>query len=83
MRHFGKITGHHSRPQFQLSLLGALALLGTCRHLAAKVGTSKGRGKQWKTTPKKLPRMQRVRSHTGRLTGLWFLSKLTQELDTN
>jgi hypothetical protein len=38
---------HHSRPQFQLSPLGALVLLGTWRHLAAKVGTSKGRGKQW------------------------------------
>jgi hypothetical protein len=32
----------HSRPQFHLSLLGALALTGTWRHLAAKVGTSKG-----------------------------------------
>jgi hypothetical protein len=62
MRHFGKITGHHSRPQFHLLLLGALALLGTWRHLAAKVGTSKGRGKQWQTTPKNLPRMQRARA---------------------
>jgi hypothetical protein len=35
----------NSRPQFHLSLLGALALLGTWRHLAAKVGTPKGRGK--------------------------------------
>jgi hypothetical protein len=35
----------HSRPQFHLSLLGALALMGTWRHMAAKVGTSKGRGK--------------------------------------
>jgi hypothetical protein len=33
----------HSRPQFRLSLLGALASMGTWRHLAAKVGTSKGR----------------------------------------
>jgi hypothetical protein len=31
----------HSRPQFNLSLLGAIALMGTWRHLAAKVGTSK------------------------------------------
>jgi hypothetical protein len=54
-RHFGKITGHQSRPQFHLSLVGALVLLGTCRHLAAKVGTSKGRGNQWQTTPKNLP----------------------------
>jgi hypothetical protein len=56
------ITGHHSRPQFHLSLLGALALLETWRYLAAKVGTSKGRGKQWQTTPKNLPRMQRARA---------------------
>jgi hypothetical protein len=59
---FGKITGHHSRPQFHLSLLGVLALLRTRRHLVAKVGTSKGRGKQWQTTPKNLPRMQRARA---------------------
>jgi hypothetical protein len=26
------------------------------------VGTSKGTGKQWQTTPKNLPRMQRVRA---------------------
>jgi hypothetical protein len=52
----------HSRPQFRLSLLGALALMGTWRYLAAKVGTSKGRRKQWQTTPKKLPRMQRTRA---------------------
>jgi hypothetical protein len=41
-RHFGKITDH-SRPQFHLSLLGALALMGTWRNLAVKVGMSKGR----------------------------------------
>jgi hypothetical protein len=62
MCHFSIITGHNSRPRFHLSLLGALALLGTWRHLAAKVGTSKGRGKQWQTTPKNLPRMQRARA---------------------
>ena len=32
----------------------------TWRHLAEKVGTSKGRGKQWHPTPKNLPRMQRA-----------------------
>jgi hypothetical protein len=52
----------HSRPQFHLSLLGELALMGTWRHLAAKVGKSKGRGKQWQTTPKNLPRMQCARA---------------------
>ena len=32
------------------------------RHLAAKVGTSKGGGKQWQTIPKNLPRMQCARA---------------------
>jgi hypothetical protein len=50
----------HYRPQFHLSLLGAMALMGTWRHLAVKVGTPKGREKQWQTTPKDLPRMQRA-----------------------
>jgi hypothetical protein len=36
-------------------------LLGTWRHLEAKVGTSKGREKQWQTTPKKLPIMNPAR----------------------
>jgi len=39
----------------------------------AKVGTSKGGGKQWQTTPKNLPRMQWAKSHIGSITGLWFL----------
>jgi hypothetical protein len=54
------IMDGNCRPQFHLSLLGALALLGTWRHLTAKVGTSKGSGKQRQTTPKNLPRMQRA-----------------------
>ena len=61
-RNLGKITGNLSRPQFHLSLLGSLASLRTYRHLAAKVGTSKGGGKQWQTTPKNLPRMQCARA---------------------
>ena len=61
-RNLGKITGQISRPQFHLSLLGSLASLWTSRHLAAKVGTSKGGGKQWQTTPKNLPRMQCARA---------------------
>jgi len=56
---FGKITGKHSRPQFHLPPLGSLA---SSRHLVAKVGTSKRGGKQWQTTPKNVPRMQRTRS---------------------
>jgi hypothetical protein len=82
-RHFGKITGHYSRPQFHLLLpRSARVFLGTWRQLAAKVGTSKGRRKQWKTTSKNLHIMQRARSHAVRLTGLWFLPKLAQRLNT-
>jgi hypothetical protein len=40
-------------------------------------------GKQWQTTPKKLAKDAAYQSHTGRLTGLWFLSKLAQGLNTN
>ena len=61
-RNLGKITGQISRPQFHLSLLRSLASFRTYRHLAAKVGTSKGGGKQWQTTPKDLPRMQCARA---------------------
>ena len=50
----GKITGHLSRPQFHLSLLGSPASLRTYRHLAAKVGTSKGGGKQWQNYPQEI-----------------------------
>ena len=83
-RNLGKITtGHLSRPQFHLSLLGSIASLRTERHVAAKVGTSKGGGKQWQTTPKNLPRMQRAKSHIGSITGLWFLPDRPLELNTN
>ena len=61
-RNLGKITGQISRLQFHLSLIGSLASLRTYRHLAAKVGTSKGGEKQWQTTPKNLPRMQCARA---------------------
>ena len=61
-RNLGKITGQLSRPQFHLLLQGSLVSLRTYRHLAAKVGTSKGGGKQWQTTPKNLPRMQCARA---------------------
>jgi hypothetical protein len=63
----------HSRPKFHLSLLGALALIATWRHLVAKVGRFKGRGKQWQRTPKNVPRMQRARAIPVSLTSLWFL----------
>ena len=52
-RNLGKITGQISRPQFHLSLLGSLASLRTYRHLAAKVGTSKGGGKAMANYPQR------------------------------
>ena len=83
-RNLGKIAGHLSRPQFHLSLLGLLAsLLRTYRHLAAKVGTSKGGGKQWQTTPKLLAQDAVCQSHTGHMTGLWFLPARPLRLNTN
>ena len=62
IRNLGKITGQISRPQFQLPLQGSLTSLWTYRHLAAKVATSKGGGKQWQTTPNHLPSMQCARA---------------------
>ena len=47
-----------SRPYFRLSLIEVSRVACTWRHLEAKVGTSKGGGKQWQPTPKNLPRMQ-------------------------
>ena len=61
-RNLGKNYRTNSRPQFHLLLLGSLASLRTYRHLAARVGTSKGGGKQWQTTPKNSPRMQCARA---------------------
>ena len=61
-RNLCKITGYLSHPHFHLSLLGSLTSLRTYRHLVAKVGTSKGGGKQWQTTPKNLPRMHCARA---------------------
>ena len=54
-RNLGKITGHLSRPQFHLSLLGSLASLRTYRHLAAKVGTSKVGESNGKLPPSTCP----------------------------
>ena len=73
-RNLGKITtGHLSRPQFHLSLLGSLSSLRTQRHVVAKVGTSKDGEKQWQTNLKNVPRMQCAKSHIGSIAGLWFL----------
>ena len=54
-RNLGKYYRTISRPQFHRSLLGSLASLRTYRHLAAKLGTSKGGGKQWQNTPRTCP----------------------------
>ena len=54
-RNLDKITGQISRPQFHLSLLGYFASLRTYRHLAAKVGTSKGGESNGKLPPSTCP----------------------------
>jgi hypothetical protein len=46
--------------------------------LAANVGTSKRGGRQWQTTPKNLPGMQRTRA----IPVAWFLPKLALGLNT-
>jgi len=55
----------------------------TQRHVAAKVGTSKGGGKQRQTTPKNMPRMQCAKSHIGSITRLWLLPDRPLGLNTN
>jgi len=51
-----------SRPRRVLpSAARGLSRRWTWMHLAEKVGTSKGGGKQWQPTPKNLPRMQCAR----------------------
>ena len=71
-RNLGKITGQISRPQFHLSLLGSLASFRTYRHLAVKVGMSKG-GESNGKLPQELAQDAVCQSHTGHMTGLWFL----------
>jgi len=51
-----------AKSQFPLPPLGSLTSWRTWRHLVVEVGTSKRGGKQWQTTPKNLPRMQRTRT---------------------
>jgi hypothetical protein len=59
----GQICRNISRPRrVPPSATRGLSRRRTWRHLAEKVGTSKGRGKQWQPTPKNLPRMQRARA---------------------
>ena len=82
-RNLDKITGQISRPQFYLSLLGSLASLRTYRHLAAKMGTSKGGGKVMANYPQELAQDAVCQSHTGHMTGLWFLPARPLRLNTN
>jgi len=82
-RNSGKITtGQLSRPQFHLSLLGISRHCGR-RHMTAKVGTSKGGGKQWQTTPKNLPRMQCARAVTVTWLGSGYCQARPLRLNTN
>jgi len=70
----GEICRNISRPQrVSPSAAGGLSRRWTWRHLAEKVETSKGGGKKSQPTPKSLPQDAACQSHTGRLTGLWFL----------
>ena len=57
-----KICRNISRPRVPPFTARGLSHRWTWRHLAEKVGMSKGRGKQWQPTPKNLPRMQCARA---------------------
>jgi len=58
-----EISRNISRPRrVPPSAARGLSRRWTWRHLAEKVGTSKGWGKQWQPTPKNLPRMQCARA---------------------
>jgi len=62
-RILGEICRNIYRPRrVPPSADGGLSSRWTWRHLAEKVGTSKGGGKKWKPTPNNLPRMQRARA---------------------
>ena len=82
-RNLGKITGQLSRPQIHLSLLGSLTSLRTYRHLAAKVGSSKGGGKAMANYTQELAQDAVCQSHTGHMTGLWFLPTQPLRLNAN
>ena len=57
-----KITRHHSRPQFPLTPLGSLTSTDVEAPGSEKWEHLNSGGKQWQTTPKNLPRMQRTRA---------------------
>jgi hypothetical protein len=58
-----KICQNISRPRrVPPSAARGLSHCWMWKHLAEKVGTSKGGGKQWQPTPKNLPRMQCARA---------------------
>ena len=59
-RILGQICRNISRPRrVPPSAARGLSIRWTWRHLAEKVGTSKGGGKKWQPTPNSFPRMQR------------------------
>jgi hypothetical protein len=63
IRILGQMFRNISRQRRVLpSAAGGLSRRWTWRHLAEKVGTSKGGGKKWQPTPKNLPRKQRARA---------------------
>jgi hypothetical protein len=57
--------------------------LRTYRHLAAKVGTSKGGGKAMANYPQELAQDAVCQSHTSHMTGFWFLPARPLRLNTN
>jgi len=58
-----KISRNISRPRrVPPTAARGLSRRWAWRHLAERVGTSKGGGKQWQPTPKNLPRMQRAKA---------------------
>ena len=62
-RILGEICQNISHPQrVPPSAAGGLSRRWKWRHLAEKVGTSKGGGKKWQPTPKSLLRMQHARA---------------------
>jgi hypothetical protein len=76
-----EICRNISRPRRVLpSTARGLSRRWTWRHLAEKVGRSKGGGKQWQPT---LRICSGCSVPEGRLTGFWFLLKPAQGLNTN
>ena len=71
-----------SRPQFHLSLLGSVASLRTYKHLATKVGTSKGGESNGKLPPRTCPGCSVPEPHRSQDWAL-FLPTRPLRLNTN